>query len=76
VHYSNDPFVDTPDQPSSGFVIFTDEPDENYFNWAVGLSATFANGLSGFIDYESVESLDTITMQELSIGLRYETKFR
>jgi len=76
VRYANDLVVGTPGQPDSGFVILTDDPDESYFNWAVGLSAQFANGFSGFVDYESVESLDTITMQEVSVGLRYETKFR
>jgi uncharacterized protein YhjY with autotransporter beta-barrel domain len=76
VRFANDTFVGTPGQPGSGFVVLTDEPDEDYFNWAVGFSATFANGFSGFVDYESTESLSTITMQELSFGLRYETKFR
>jgi uncharacterized protein YhjY with autotransporter beta-barrel domain len=76
VRFANDLVVGAPGQPDSSFVVVTDEPDENYFNWAVGLSATFANGFSGFVDYESTESLDTITMQEVSFGLRYETKFR
>ena len=71
VHYANDPIVGSP-----GFGVFTDNPDESYFNWALGFSATFANGFSGFVDYESVESLDTITSQEVSFGLRYQTKFR
>jgi uncharacterized protein YhjY with autotransporter beta-barrel domain len=76
VHYANDPIVVSPGQPGSGFVVLTDNPDESYFNWAFGFSATFANGFSGFVDYESVENLDTITMQEVSFGLRYQTKFR
>ena len=57
-------------------MILTDDPDRNYFNWAVGLAATFANGFSGFVDYESVAGLDTIASEELSFGLRYETRFR
>jgi outer membrane autotransporter protein len=76
VRFANDLFVGAPGEPDTGFVVVTDEPDENYFNWAVGFSATFANGFSGFVDYESTESLDTIQMQEVSFGLRYETKFR
>ncbi len=75
VSFANGQFVGTPGQPDS-FVVFTDDPDEWYFNWAVGFSATFANGFSGFVDYESTEGLDTITMQEASFGLRYQTKFR
>ena len=53
VRFANDLFVGTPGEPDSGFVVVTDEPDENYFNWAVGFSATFANGFSGLVDYES-----------------------
>lgn len=65
-----------PGTPGDSFVIFTDDPDRNYFNWAVGLAATFANGFSGFVDYESVAGLDTIASEELSFGLRYEARFR
>lgn len=65
-----------PGTPGDSFVILTDDPDRNYFNWAVGLAATFANGFSGFVDYESVAGLDTIASEELSFGLRYATRFR
>jgi uncharacterized protein YhjY with autotransporter beta-barrel domain len=76
VRYANDPIVTSPGQPGGSFVIFTDDPDEYYFLWAVGFSAQFVNGLSGFIDYESTESLDTFTSAEVSFGLRYQTRFR
>jgi uncharacterized protein YhjY with autotransporter beta-barrel domain len=62
--------------PGSNFVIFTDNPDRNFFNWAVGFAATFANGFSGFIDYESMAGYETLDSAELSLGLRYETQFR
>jgi hypothetical protein len=35
-----------------------------------------ASGFSGFVDYEPVAGLDTITSQEISLGLRYEARFR
>jgi uncharacterized protein YhjY with autotransporter beta-barrel domain len=76
VRYANDPIVTGPGQAGGTFVIFTDDPDEYYFLWGVGLAAQFMNGFSGFIDYESTESLDTITSAEFSFGLRYQTRFK
>lgn len=76
VRFANGAPTPGPGQPGDSFVILTDNPDRNFFNWAVGLAATFASGFSGFVDYESVAGLDTITSQELSLGLRYEARFR
>jgi outer membrane autotransporter protein len=76
VRFANSAPTTGPGQPVDSFVILTDNPDRNFFNWAVGLAATFTSGFSGFVDYESVAGLDTITSQELSFGLRYEARFR
>jgi hypothetical protein len=76
VRFANSAPAPGPGQPVDSFVILTDNPDRNFFNWAIGLAATFANGFSGFVDYESVAGLETITSQELSFGLRYEARFR
>ena len=57
-------------------ITLTNPLDEYYFLWAIGLSAQFVNGFAGFIDYEAVEGLDTITSGEVSFGLRYETRFK
>jgi len=76
VRFANSAPTPEPGLPGDSFVVLTDNPDENFFNWAVGLAATFANGFSGFVDYESVAGLDTITSEELSFGLRYQARFR
>ena len=76
VRYANDATVTAPGGAGGSFVVFTDDPDEYYFLWAVGFAAQFMNGFSGFIDYEQTEALDTITTGEFSFGLRYQTKFR
>ena len=76
VRYANDPVVTGPGQPGGTFVVFTDNPDEYYILWAVGVTAQTAYGLSGFVDYEQTEALNAITSGELTFGLRYQTKFR
>lgn len=76
VRFANGAPTPGPGSPGDSFVVYTDDPDRNFFNWAVGLAATFANGFSGFVDYESVAGLDTIASEELSFGLRYEASFR
>ena len=76
VRYANDPTFIAQGGAGGTFVIFTDDPDDYYFLWAVGFAAQFVNGLSGFIDYEQTEALDTITSGEFSLGLRYQTSFR
>ena len=76
VRYANAGTTLGPGQPDDSFEILTDDPDRNYFNWAIGMAATFASGFSGFIDYESVAGYDTLSAEELSFGLRYEARFR
>jgi len=68
IFYANDPFKT--DQTRA--TVRSDKPDSSFFVWAVGLSSTFANGFSGFVDYQSVASLSSITYGEAAIGLRYE----
>jgi outer membrane autotransporter protein len=75
ISYANDPIVVGPGQGGT-FLIFTDNPDEYYFLWAVGMSAQFMGGFAGFIDYESIAGMDRITSGEVSFGLRYQSKFR
>ncbi|HSN70969.1 MAG TPA: autotransporter domain-containing protein, partial [Steroidobacteraceae bacterium] len=64
------------DPNSSGFVLATDVPDEEYFVWGLGLAGVFANGLSAFIDYQTVSSLDLIESHDFTIGIRYQRAFR
>jgi uncharacterized protein YhjY with autotransporter beta-barrel domain len=64
------------DPGSSGFVLATDVPDEEYLVWGLGLAGIFANGFSAFIDYQTVSSLDLIESHDFTIGLRYQRAFR
>jgi outer membrane lipase/esterase len=71
VHFSADPDAGTPAGPVSNFVVFTDPPDRSYFDWAAGVSAQFAFGISAFIDYNAVTSTDQ-RMHEFAFGVRIE----
>jgi outer membrane lipase/esterase len=71
VHFSSDPFADTPTGPVSNFVVFTDPPDRGYFDWAAGLSAQFAFGISAFVDYNATSSSNQ-RVHEFALGLRLE----
>jgi outer membrane lipase/esterase len=71
VHFSADPDAGTPSGPVSNFVVFTDPPDRSYFDWAAGVSAQFAFGISAFVDYNAVTSPDQ-RVHEFTLGVRIE----
>jgi outer membrane autotransporter protein len=76
VRFVNDPFVTDLSQPSTTtFLITTDEPDTEFLQWGVGLSALFANGISGFVNYEAFSGLHATRYGEVTLGLRFEREF-
>ncbi len=74
VHFRADPDAGTPGGPVSNFLVFTDPPDRGYYDWAAGVSAQFAYGISAFIDYNAIASHDQ-RVHELALGLRIEHPF-
>ena len=68
IRYVADPFK----TPETTAAVTSDDVDDSFVLWAVGISAAFANGFAGFIDYESVASLDTVSYGEFTLGLRFE----
>ena len=50
----------------------TDDPDRDFFNLGVGLSATFRGGVSAFVYYETVLGLEDLTRHSVTIGVRKE----
>lgn len=71
VHFSADPDAASSAGPVSNFVVFTDPPDRSYFDWAAGISAQFAFGISAFVDYNAVTSSDQ-RVHEVAFGIRFE----
>jgi outer membrane autotransporter protein len=71
VRFANDPFDDTP-----LIVVTSQVPDRSYWRIAGGFAAQFKRGISGFIEYQRLESLQHFDYADLAIGLRIETAFR
>jgi hypothetical protein len=77
VNFANSPFTDSSGAPAldSGTLIATEVPDPNYMSFGASLAVQLQRGFSGFIGYESLTRLDSISSHELSVGLRYQTHF-
>jgi uncharacterized protein YhjY with autotransporter beta-barrel domain len=71
VRFSADPDVSSPGGPVSNFVVFTDAPDRSYYDYAAGVSAQFAFGISAFVDYDAINSSDQ-RIHEFALGVRFE----
>jgi outer membrane autotransporter protein len=67
LQYVTDPFKTA----ATTATVTSDKPDDSYLRWAIGVSAVFASGFAGFLDYASVASLDTVSYGEFTLGLRY-----
>ncbi|MEM1433626.1 MAG: autotransporter domain-containing protein [Pseudomonadota bacterium] len=74
VRFANDPFTSGTDA-TTPFRVTTEGADDAYFIWSVGAHAQFIRGLAAFADYRSVEGLEDMDLGEITVGLRYETKF-
>ena len=70
VRFANDPFEDTP-----LIVVKTDVPDRSYWRLAAGLSAQFTHGISGFVEYQKLDSLRYFDYADVALGLRFEASF-
>lgn len=55
--------------------IRTDDPDAAYFMLGLGVSAQFPHGISGFVDWQTLESYDDLWIHNYSFGVRFETSF-
>ena len=75
VHFGADPDANSSSGPVSNFVVFTDPPDRSYYDYAAGVSAQFAFGISAFVDYNAVTSPDQ-RVHEVAFGLRFEYQVR
>jgi uncharacterized protein YhjY with autotransporter beta-barrel domain len=56
-------------------LVATDNPDESYMRLATGLSTQFVDGISGYFEYQRLESFEFISFQDLSLGLRFQKSF-
>jgi outer membrane autotransporter protein len=56
-------------------LVATDNPDTSYWRLAAGFSAQFKHGVSGYIEYQRLESFQSINFQDVSLGLRFQRAF-
>jgi outer membrane autotransporter protein len=74
VRFAADPF-DGGSNPTPPILIETDNPDRSYWRLAAGLSAQFKHGVSGYIEYQRLQSYELIDFQDVSVGLRFQRSF-
>ena len=74
VRFANDNF-DTGLPTNTPFRVTTESPDDSYVVWSVGAHAQFIRGFAAFVDYRSIIGLKDMELAEVTVGMRYETKF-
>jgi len=75
VRFASDPFTDDPSVPAAPITITTEAPDKDYFLLGIGVSAQFQSGLSGFIDWQSLQGYDDLQVDSVTFGVRWEASF-
>jgi len=68
VRFVNDP-------TNTEFQFLTAPPDNDFYRVGAGFSMVWKNGLSGFIDYETIQGYSNLTSSTLTAGLRLEIRF-
>lgn len=58
--------------PNSQFSFATNQPSSNYYVLALGASATFADGVSSYVQYETTMAQENLTIWNVATGLRFE----
>lgn len=75
IRFANDP-INTGSAPAaSPFRVRSDNPDNDYLVWSVGMHAQFIRGFAAFADYRAISGLEDMKLGEVTFGMRYETKF-
>jgi outer membrane lipase/esterase len=74
--YVQDPTLHSPTGAISSFVVFTDQPDRNYADWATSLAAQFPFGLSAFVDYSALAGYSQLQTHEFTFGIRFQAVVR
>ncbi len=58
--------------PNTQFSFETNSPSANYYVLALGTSATFADGISSYVQYETTVAQDNLMVWNVAAGLRFE----
>jgi uncharacterized protein with beta-barrel porin domain len=63
------------DPNSTAFSITADKVDSLWFQLGAGVSAVFQHGLSAYLDFETTQGLDDLSLYTYSFGGRWELAF-
>ena len=74
VRFAADPF-EAGSNPTPPILVETDNPDRSYWRLAAGFSAQFKHGVSGYIEYQRLQSYELVDFQDVSCGLRFQRSF-
>lgn len=66
----NGNFVEDPG--SMSFSIYTEDPDEDYFQLTLGVSAVLPGGIIGYVNYDTILSNDLWDRDTVNAGIRME----
>ncbi len=62
--------TDTFQGSTDNFLIPTDDPDDNYFDVTVGVSAQFGNNIAAFAQFNSLLGMEDVSANVITIGIR------
>ena len=63
---------DTLEEEPSELIFETDDPDRDYFNMGLGVSAVFKGGTQAFVDVRTILGLTDFTETTVTAGIRFE----
>ncbi|MFK8051520.1 MAG: autotransporter domain-containing protein [Woeseiaceae bacterium] len=64
------------DPTNTRFRFFTDAPDSSFFQLATGVSMVMENGVSAYVDYETLAGYNNLKSSTLTLGVRFERRFK
>ncbi len=64
------------DPGATRFRFFTDAPDSSFFQLAAGVSLVMENGVSAYVDYETLTGYNNLESSTLTLGVRFERRFK
>ncbi len=73
--FLSEPFANDPSAPVFPWPLKTDAPDKDYFLLGIGVSAQFRGGVSGFVDWQSLQGYNDLQVDSVTFGLRWEAAF-
>jgi uncharacterized protein YhjY with autotransporter beta-barrel domain len=68
-------FASDPANPTPPIEVRSNDPDQSYWRLTGGLSAQFPFGISGYVEYQRLQSFDFVHFTDLAMGLRMQFSF-